>query len=763
MYHPPPALTATLQALRGQSDMHVIAPALGNREFARVLAFAPSVHPIVGALGALAGKLPDILSPAERKSPVLSASIASLIGTNTGERILPTWATVAPDGWGASHATALIDAVRLNRCAPWAAAALIGPCDTSAALLQTAKDIADAVRRWGLTTPDNPTAWMDELTPVERDRLLAALRESPADAARCLPWLPRPLAASIADLLSDVQERWNALDAYAGASPVAHTRHAEALSTLIQRAEWVVLAALTRLAVASGMDAAWKAVIRLLSANPQDALNIVTAASWKNLHPAVQSTILSAADHNEVCATIAFARSACSHPYPPVITFDTTWAFFATVTPTVWTALPHTMQQTRISYLHFRSADLAVRSLGPDPAFLERVELSDSIIAAMRGHAAHEASMRRKLLPVAVSKLPADAIPAVIAALPTIDDPIALAQIVGKRQDIPPALREWIMSHSTARAATATTVLRVTARSLNDEIPNRCAALATAFTEWPPWEIMALIAVLPSDVRTTLFPNPDALTHVLAHPNRKSAFRKALNTLAALPPFVMLPALHALDAMAVTEYADSHREAGAALAQALRHSGDCFLAIVDTLADTYQENVLPARDDETRAHMHALAAVDPLVAHRLAHALRKGEAESAFDALMDVPFDALTNTWRLLPDAIQQFVIGDHEALLNAAAAPGCTKTLAQMLWSGEANNSLAPLALRMLIDNDPDRRTHGVVLLAQQPNLAATLLPLLRADVRMLLERDSRIALITADLPLDPKGTSVPYRRRRR
>ena len=74
MYHSSPALTATLQALRGQSDMHVIAPAFSNRQFARVLPFAPDVHPVVGALGALAGALPNGVPQHVLESPELSAA-----------------------------------------------------------------------------------------------------------------------------------------------------------------------------------------------------------------------------------------------------------------------------------------------------------------------------------------------------------------------------------------------------------------------------------------------------------------------------------------------------------------------------------------------------------------------------------------------------------------------------------------------------------------------------------------------------------------
>ena len=57
----------------------------------------------------------------------------------------------------------------------------------------------------------------------------------------------------------------------------------------------------------------------------------------------VQDAILSAADHSDVCAAIAFARGV--RPDPLAMTGKTARAFFAAVTREVWTALPAEMQQ----------------------------------------------------------------------------------------------------------------------------------------------------------------------------------------------------------------------------------------------------------------------------------------------------------------------------------------------------------------------------------------------------------------------------------
>ena len=282
-----PAVTATLRALHGEIDVHVVAPALDNPWFARFLALAPGVDPVVGALGALAGGLPDVIPPAMRDSPALSPAIASLIGANASACILPMWAAVAPAGWGASHAADLIDAVRRTRCTPWAAGALIGPTNDAAALLTCPDDIAHAVRRWGQATPDDPTAWMNHLASAERDRLVHALRTAPNNAAVCWPWLPDAIAVDIIGRIDGFFLSF-ALAAYVAASSVARAGHADIISSLMRYTTRFDLAELTRLAVASRMDAAWTEVVRILHEHPDAARHVVAAAPWDDVPGDVQ-------------------------------------------------------------------------------------------------------------------------------------------------------------------------------------------------------------------------------------------------------------------------------------------------------------------------------------------------------------------------------------------------------------------------------------------------------------------------------------------
>ena len=697
-----------------------------------------------------------------RDSPILSAAIASLIGTDAGKRVLPTWAAVAPAGWGASLAAALIDAVRTDRCPPWSAAALIGPTSDTAALLTMFEGIARAVRRWSLTTPNDPTAWMDALAPAERDRLLSTLRTHADAATRCLPWLPRPLAADIAEAISNMWEIRNALDAYTAASPVARALHADILAALIQRAGWDHLADLTRLAAASRMDAAWTAVAHLLRDAPNNANWIVEAAPWDALHADVQATILSATDNDStsICAAIAFARGVRGDA--PPITQATVRAFFAAVTPTVWDTLTEGTQRAWRDALSILDAHLAVRSLGPDPMFLAGATLDDDLIAAVHRHVRDAHAMRLTLFPIAVRYLPIADVPAIVAALPSPPDPVAFVQIVGRHRDMPLALRDWITAHPTPQAlAGAITALRAASQSAASAA--RSAALAAAFAGWSSEEATAFLAALPDNTRAMLHPNADALASALAHPNQQDVFRQALAALAALPPSAALPAFHALDALAAASNLVQRRQAGEELARALRNHGNGFLALVDTLADAPRTAILPPPLSEMNGlAIRAITAADPLVAHRLAHALQSRFPNDALDVLATMPSDALMRIWRLLPEDLQQFVRCDRDALLRKIAVPGHADALAKMLQNWEANDSLTLLALRMLSDPNDERRTRGAAILAQHPNMAALLLPLLHDDVRTALESVPSIAVAGADLPLDRSRTPALVRRRR-
>ena len=769
MHHASPTLTATLRALHGETDVHVVAPALDNPWFARILALAPGVDPVVGALGALAGGVPDLLTPAVCAAPALAAAIASLIGTDAGNRILPWWAGIAPAGWGAAHAAALIDAVRHHRCARWAAAALIGPCDASIALLTEPWDIAFVVRRWGQTTPDNPTAWIDSLTQTQRQQLLSMISPDSYTRASCLPWLPVEYAAEIAMRVDRIDK---ALDAYTGAPPIVHTRHADILTALVRRAQPNHLAELTRLAIATGMDAAWTESVEELHYAPDKAIDVVVTAPWDDIHAAVQTTMLSLARRSSVCAAIAYARGV--RDQPPPITRETARAFFAIVSPTIWDALPEATQRMWRSTLDAWNGHLVIRSLGITPAFLAHAELHAALVAAVRRHVADEGVVRWMLLPVAMSELSIAAVPSVVVALAEAPpDPVAFVQIAGDTQVTSRALHAWIAANPSLQAtAAATTALLIAARlrdttvasrSPTDNVAARCAALAAAFAGWSSEDATALLAVLPDDVRTALHPGANALADALAPPERQDAFCKTLNALAALPPAAALPASHALTVLVQTTNPLVRQEAGEWLAQALRDHGRIFAVIVGMLRDDVRATIVPPLNDPSvELAINDLAIINPLVAHHLAYALRDGDAAVALDALVAASLDETKRLWLLLPETLQQSVLGDRDALLTDVAAPGHVDDLAQALRNWDADDWLSWLALRMLLDADAERRTWGAVLLAQRPDVAAALLPLLREDMRTTLASAPIITFASADLPPTQTNAVVRVRRRR-
>jgi hypothetical protein len=689
MRFPSPALAATLRALHGEPDVHVIAPAFSNRQFARVLPFAPDVHPVVGALGALAGALPNGVPQHVLESPELSAAVASSIGTSAGDRILPTWAKIAPAGWGKPYAGALIDIANRGCCEPWVAAALIGPTNDAAALLRLARDIAVTIRRWGQATPNDPTAWMNTLSPEQQNRLLNALRHTPVAAASCLPWLPPEYAREVAGLVAQ-NDSALALGAYASASPIARDRHADILSALIHRTDMYDLGDLTHLAVATGMDAAWTTIGQILSESPGSAIHVVVMAPWDALREDVQTTILSAADNDptSICAAIAFARGVSSDP--PPIGEKTAVAFFSTVTPEVWNELPKEMKQEWIEYLCPTSAILAVRSIGHDPMLMAASTLNDDLIAAIRRHPDNDAAVTQTLLPAVIRNLPAAAVPAVMTALPPPDS-VTFIQIASGAQTIPPKLHDWLDAHPTPQERIAAiTVLRAVARLEHDTPADRCAALAAAFDGWSPGAIAALLAALPKDARTTLLPNPDTLAQQLAHAGQQATLTRALKTLIDIPPSAALTAFYALDALAQAYGSFEQQDAGAGLATALRDHGDCFTAIVSALSPDVRAAVLPSPDDpQVGSALHAIAAVDPLIAHHLAHTLETGNPTAVLSVMAASP-EKTQRIWQYLSHTLRRVAIGDPDMLGGTAATTlERANDLAQALRAWEVDSSL--------------------------------------------------------------------------
>ena len=234
-----PELNAAVRAVRGESDLDAVLPALGNGRLAQVIACAPDAHPLVGAVAALCGRLPSVLDPLTVADPAFSDALVRLIGMPAGRAALWWWAEIAPADWGRTHAAALRDAAHSGMCAPGAAAALIGPGDASADLLADAWDIAFAIRCWGTSVPNDTTV------PAERQRLLDAAPSSPFARVLCLPWLPMEIAYALVMTVDDIS---TAIHAFDPASSPEHARGTALLRQLVAHTHSAHLGTLTRLA-----------------------------------------------------------------------------------------------------------------------------------------------------------------------------------------------------------------------------------------------------------------------------------------------------------------------------------------------------------------------------------------------------------------------------------------------------------------------------------------------------------------------------------
>jgi len=258
-------------------------------------------------------------------------------------------------------------------------------------------------------------------------------------------------------------------------------------------------------------------------------------------------------------------------------------------------------------------------------------------------------------------------------------------QIAGGATDAPPALRDRITAHPTPQMLVgAVTMLLLNASSRmrrSTSLPSRCTMMMSAFAGWSSKEATTLLTALPEDARTAITPDPDIPAQRLARPKRQDSFRQALDALTALPLSVAIPALHVPGELTRALLPSDQRQASACLAQALRAHDDCFLAIIDALADPPRTTILPLpRSAIHAAALRTFAAADPLAVHHLASALRSRTPTAALDALMDAPFDALARIWQLLPEDFQQAMLGDKDALLRDVTAPGRAGALVQIL-----------------------------------------------------------------------------------
>jgi len=727
-----PAIAAAVRAIGGESDLDAVLPALCNAGLAQVIACAHGAHPHVWPIAALCGHLPDLLDPDTFADPAFHDSIRRVIGTVAGYDALWRLAEVAPAGWGAAYAEALIAAVHANMVDASVAAALIGPNDTVAGLLRDAWDVAFAIRNWGQANAA-PDAWADALTPAERDRLIAALLRDSFQVASCIPWLP-PDAVNQTNIVEGVIGE--ALDAFAIASPTARAQHAAILQHLVARAQPRDLDALTRLACATQFREVWRRVQTLIRESPENAWRVVVAAPWNDLPDDVRDAIL---DRPDVCAAVVAARGERAAEF---ISFrDDANAFFAALKPAVWDALTPDAQREWRQSLEASNVVLAVRSLGLRPEVLAQATLTNDLVRAVQWHTRDAAATRATLLQVALRMVDPESAHALIAAMPLPSDPGAFFCIAGGCDDPDVLAPARSALRTPADLAFAVAIQRSGDASLS--IRARSATLRSML-RGQTWDALTpFMPVFGGDVRAAFMPDLDDLIKHMAHPDRQDAFRQALVRLAALPPEVAVPTF-----IALTQWTPwNASETAAALAVTLRAHGDIVLALADALADDRQRAaLLPLPDNPALVRpLRGLTHDDPATGIRLAHALQTQDRRTALLALLHAPPQHAVAVWQALDNAVRRGVVS------VLAAAPSDADPLA-------VHDPIAALALAALQSSDDDLRDAGVTALAQRTETLRALWGALAPEVQQTL----RAHLAVADLSPSMVHPSIQSRRRR-
>ena len=737
------AIAAAVRAVRGESDLDALMPALADVGPARVIALAPGVHPIVQSIAALRCGLTTLLAPEDIASPVLHAALVRLIGTPVGNHVLTAWAEIAPVGWGRVHAEALRDAVLRHMCAPAAAAVLIGPCDAGARLLTNASDIALVIRRWGESPHAGPTAWAKALSPAERDRLIATVRRDSFSAASCLPWLPPDVVRAADD---DVPVG-DALDAFAVASPTARAQHAAILQRLVARVHPECLDALTRLACATGAKTVWRRVQMLIRESPDDAWRVVVAAPWAALEGDVRAAILDLADGSDVCAAVAAARG--HHDSAAMaITRETAIAFFAALVPDVWESIGRAAQQRWLQAAEAIDMPVAVRSLGLRPEILARAGLTNDLVHAARPHAPDDAALRAALFPVALRMVDPESAHVLIAAMPPPRDSGAFFCIAGGSGD--PDVITPARAALRAPADLACAVALQRGADYRGRTRNGCALLITVL-RGRAWDDLApILALLDADARAALMPDREGLVAHLAQRHHRDQLRAALDRLAALPPEVAIPTTFALHRWTARRARAS--DAAEAIASTLQAYGDVFLSIVDALADDeLLDALLPLPGSARQANaLRALVRDDLITGRSLAYAMHERSWRPALLALLHAPPQHAAAVWQALAIRERRAIVDD---------LPVGTKECISL----DVPDPVADLALAALQSGDPALRDASVTALAQRPATLRARWDDLPPEARHALRTHPAVAVVVADRDAPSMTDQGDHRRRLR
>ena len=745
---PPSARDTAIRALRGEADAHAIHAILPYWQLMRLIALSNDASSGARALAALACSLPSLLTDADIGDPDVSNAMRGLIGVPEGALALAQWGNIAPVGWGAESADALLAAMHKKRCRPDTAAILIGPVDDVAASLESALDIAHAITCWGRSRPDHPAWWAAALSPKVRQHLISILQRAPFVLSMCIPWLPPDVMDGF--ILTDAMTE-NVLDSFVGASAAVCAAHADLLHQVIQRAREWEIGVLTRVAVRTPIDGAWDRICDLLQHHPDRADSVMSVASWKRTPCAVRNVILAHVDQSPICAAIAAARGQCD---APPHTHQTAAAFFAALDPDVWDAMDETQRDGwRRSLADDIIASLAIRALGVRPDILTVPTISDMLIQAARMHCRDDAALRQTLLPVALKEASLQVMSAAIAALPRLppDPDLFLRIVVGAHTH--PASSQTSSAHPDNPADLAVSALMQRIASIPPQHETYADILASALAGRTWRDIAPILDALPPDRRMWIAPEVDSLAGVFLPAYHGTDLHRVLMRIAAAPPDVALPTMRtllAMSAVSVHEWKEQTIRWAADIADALRNHGDLFLTLRDELPNVVIRDALlpsPPHRSLSRA-VRSLARHNPLTAHRLAHALQRSQADRVLTALLAAPPTIAESIWRALPTPQCTALKKEASSTLDIIAAEGQAHEL-RAIWNRLLMQApMVALGLSLLGHADPEANTNGMHTIASTPESVRAIFTLLRPDIRARLLSHDAIRIAVADMP---------------
>ena len=380
---------------------------------ARIIAMMPGTQATIQIGASIAAGLPCLLPHDWETDARMTDALHDLFTGACPGSWIDRLAHTATAGWGDSIADAIMHTVDRRRCQPGAAAALLGPSDSSARLLMTAWDAAFAIRRWGNAVRDNPAWWVHAISMSERRRVQSLVHDNGWIAASIVPWLPD--AQETAHALSHA---WigAALRAYADASDAVVHQHQAIVRHLAAHAGGEALGDLARLALR--LPTLWTIVGDLLEHAPSRAHAVTVAVPWDLLPERIRHAIMKRRWHDRTCAAIAHARGA------PITdaTIDPqrAVAFLSALDPTIWRQRTAHARSQWISATPAAMRYLAVRALGADIDALAWCGIIDChVIRALRDRGMTDDGVRWHILPILLAALSPMTANAIIAALPT--------------------------------------------------------------------------------------------------------------------------------------------------------------------------------------------------------------------------------------------------------------------------------------------------------------------------------------------------------